>query len=479
MAQILDHLGRPARVSEMREHISRASVGSVRNPFDNFVATGMTPQTLIGVIKAAAHRDHRRYLEFAGEMEKRDPHYFSQLRTRKIAVSGLTRRVVAPSEDAQDVAIAELLTACLNSDGFSTVIKDILDALGKGFSCVEIVWDTDVVEGGRNMWLPKGYEWVNPRFIRYDRNTASIPMLMTNENPDGEELPRYKFIYHQPHIVSGLPLAGGLARQVAAMHLFKSFAVRDWMSFAEVFGMPLRIGRYAPNATPEDVQTLREAVRDIGADAAAVLPNTMEIMFERSGMSGLPGSDDFFELLNNWLDSQVSKAVLGQTMSTDDGSSLSQAQVHNEVRKDIRDADIEAVQDTLNKYLIRPIVDLNFGPRSRVQDYPRVDIYEEEKEDLTALAEALTPFIDRGLPVDAAVILDKFGLELPDAGATLLGPPAMPESSGDDGEEPDEQTEENQIKLAGVLRRIVNAAEGTTNMRHFKKNLGEILRDVQ
>ena len=173
-------------------------------------------------------------------------------------------------------------------------------------------------------------------------------------------------------------------------------------------------------------------------------------------------------------------------MTADSGSSLSQAQVHEQVRQDIRDSDIEELQDTLNRDLIRPIIDLNFGPRPRPQDYPRVDIYEEDEQDLLQLAEAITPFIDRGLPVEVSVILDKFGLEMPDEGADLLGAMAAPSAPGEDEEEDGEgdedkdapEDEEKNIRLAGVIRRIASAAERTTNMRHFKKTLGELLRDV-
>ncbi|MCY1215737.1 hypothetical protein D9M72_275900 [compost metagenome] len=54
--------------------------------------------------------------------------------------------------------------------------------------------------------------------------------------------------------------------------------------------------------------------------------------------------------------------------------------------------------------------------------YPKIVLQVTEPEDLKALADALTPFIDRGLPVGAADILDRFGLAAPESGATLLRP---------------------------------------------------------
>ena len=47
------------------------------------------------------------------------------------------------------------------------------------------------------------------------------------------------------------------------------------------------------------------------------------------------GGDTLFENMARWADEQTSKAVLGQTTTTDDGGSRAQATVRNEVRLDI------------------------------------------------------------------------------------------------------------------------------------------------
>ena len=75
--------------------------------------------------------------------------------------------------------------------------------------------------------------------------------------------------------------------------------------------------------------------------------------------------------LAEWLDRQTSKAVLGQTMTTDDGSSQAQATVHNEVRHDILKSDARQLANTLNRDLIQPYVDLNFGPQPGNRPEPR------------------------------------------------------------------------------------------------------------
>ncbi|MGK4386298.1 phage portal protein family protein [Ectopseudomonas oleovorans] len=64
-------------------------------------------------------------------------------------------------------------------------------------------------------------------------------------------------------------------------------------------------------------------------------------------------------------------------------------------------------------------IDLNFGPQER---YPAHRLRSNRSRGLEALADALGPFIDRGLPVEASAILDKFGLAAPEAGAAILRP---------------------------------------------------------
>ena len=193
--------------------------------------------------------------------------------------------------------------------------------------------------------------------------------------------------------------------------------LKDWMRYAELYGMPMRIGRYGLGAKPDDIAVLRRAVAQLAADAAAILPKDMLIEFQEIANS--TGGAELFEKLAEWLDKQISKAVLGQTMTTDDGSSQSQATVHNDVRLDILKADAKQLAATLNRYLVRLFVDLNYGPQ---ENYPRIVLQVSEPEDLKSLADALAPFIDRGLQVEQSAILDRFGLAAPTAGARLLQP---------------------------------------------------------
>ena len=238
---------------------------------------------------------------------------------------------------------------------------------------------------------------------------------------------------HKPRLKSGIPIRGGLARLAAIAFMVKSYTITDWTAFAEVFGMPLRLGRYGQNASEA-----RHSQADLGGGepghgrgGGAAGHNADRV--HRGGATG-KAARSLYEKLAVYLDKQVSKAVLGQTMTADDGSSRAQAQVHDEVRGDILRSDARQLEDTLNRDMVKPFIDLNYGPQ---ESYPRLMLPVPEPEDIKVLAEALGHLVPLGLRVEASVIRDKLGLPDPEEGAEVLTalaaaaePPEEPERAG-------------------------------------------------
>lgn len=419
-SRILGPDGQPIELGVLTEEVARPTITGIRSVWGYTpIAGSLTPTRLASILTDAVQDWPRDYLTLAEEMEEREWHYGSVLGTRKRAVSGLQVSVEPASDAPQDVKLADAVRELTRSADFGDMVDDCLDAIAKGYSAVEIVWDRSGKE-----WQPT-YTWRDPRFFRYDYATQSKLLLLDDENIMGVPLAPYKFIVHTPRLKSGLPIRGGLARLAAAAYMCKSYTLTDWMAFAEVFGMPLRIGRYSPGATQSDINTLITAVANIGTDAAAILPKSMEIQFE-SLQKTSDGGDKVFMGLADWLDRQVSKAVLGQTSTTDalsGGLNNNTASVHNEVRTDIQIADGKQLANTLNRDLVRPYVDLNYGPQKK---YPRIEIKVIEPEDTTALSTALSLLVPLGLRVGQAPIRAKLGLAEPAKDEEVLQPPAPP-----------------------------------------------------
>lgn len=277
---------------------------------------------------------------------------------RKRQVSGLEITVEAASDSADDVAAADLVRDVIDRDDLEDELFDILDAVGKGFSCTEIIWDTS--EG---QWTVGALKWRDPRWFVFDRNDGETLRL---RGPAGDEdLWSAKWIVHRAKIKSGLTIRGGLARSAAWAYLFKTFTSSDWAIFCEAFGQPLRLGKYGPNASEDDKAALLRAVSSIAADFAAIVPDGMVVDFVEASISG---SIDLYERRADWLDRQVSKLVLGQTATTDaQAGGYAVGKVHDGVRDDIERADARQLAASLNRDLVIPLVSLNLGPRKNIR----------------------------------------------------------------------------------------------------------------
>jgi phage gp29-like protein len=417
-AQLLDHRGEPVRKAELKAEVAAATTSGVRSPTTGYPGDGLTPSRLGAILKEADAGDAIRYLELAETIEERDPHYSGVLRTRRLAVSQLPITVKPASDAAEDVEKAKMVETWLDRDELADEIFDILDTLGKGYSATEIIWDTS--EG---QWMPRRLELRDPRWFRFDRHNLTTPLLLSEQ---GQEMPMpaFKFIFATIKAKSGLPIRAGLARIAVWPYLFKKFTERDWAIFSQTYGQPLRVGKFGPNASEEDKRTLLRAVANIAGDCAAIVPESMMIEFVEAANVG--AAHALYKERAEWLDEQVSKLVLGQTATTDAKTGgLGSGKEHRQVQEDIERADAKALAAVLNRDLIQPWMQLNFGPQ---KSYPRLIIAREESEDLKAFADAVGPMIDRGLEVDQAEVREKFGLSAPKAGAKLMArsAPAAP-----------------------------------------------------
>ncbi|MBT2131216.1 DUF935 domain-containing protein [Aliiroseovarius lamellibrachiae] len=417
---LLDQYGRPIRKQVLTERAAEPGVTSIRNAWANSIASGLTPSRLSAILAAAADGNMHDYLVLAEEMEERDPHYASVLGIRKRAISGIEPIVTPASDSPSDVKIADdVREKIAEHDGFSDLVEDMLDALGKGFSQTEIVW-------GRNKreWWPAEFVHRDPRFFTFDQDTGrEVRLIDERDMVGGLALEPFKWISHKAKLKSGLPIRGGLARLVAFGWMCKSYTMKDWIAFVETYGLPLRLGRYGPSATAEDVEMLFLAVSNIGTDAAAVLPESMRIDFEQ--IASGPGND-VFEKFARWADEQTSKAVLGQTMTSDNGSSQSQAEVHNEVRHDIAKADAKSVCGNINSDLVKPFVDLNYGVQEK---YPRLKLIIEEPEDTDMILRNTFRLVSQGMRVKQSEVRAKLGYSEPDDDDEVMGSPTKPKAA--------------------------------------------------
>ncbi|MGQ2942702.1 MAG: DUF935 domain-containing protein [Blastomonas fulva] len=451
--------GRPMIVDTLRREIAAPSIGSVRSIQSGHPAQGMDPFKLGQILRAAEGGDEIAYFELAEEIEEKDLHILSILGTRKRAICALPIEVDAAGDSPEEQADAELVRDWLDTGVLQLALFDILDAIGKGRSACEIIWKTT-----SSLWTPAKIKWRDPRHFEYDRTTGEDLRLRTNEGP--KRLPAAKFIVHEHKAKSGLPIRGGLARALAWGYLFKNYSIKDWVIFLEGYGHPLRLGKYGPNESEANKRILANALTQLGADAWGSIPETMSVDFIDRKAGTAP--NDLWRSKAEFWDLQFSKAVLGQTMTTDAqaaGMGSGQANVQDGVRGDITDADAVLASATVTRDVVVPMVILNRGPRDK---YPRLRIGRPDEIDAKVDIENARLLVDMGVKIGGTQMRERAGLpapeegELPLAGAVAVATDA---SADEDGvANPGAQVQQLALNGAQIksLLEIVQAVESGT-----------------
>ncbi len=432
-----DAFGRRVNTAALKREQAAPSVRGVRRHDAMHPAAGLTPGRLARILRDSIDGDPENYLALAEDIEERDNHYAGVLGTRKRQVAGLEITVEAAGDDAASVAAADTVREVIDRDGFEDELIDILDGIGKGFSCTEILWDTS-----ENQWRPKRLVWRDPRWFTFDQVDGETPLLR-GDGGQPEPLNPYGWIFHAPKIKSGLPIRGGIARSAAWSFLFKSFTTKDWAIFCEAYGQPLRLGKWGEGATDEDKDKLLEAVSAIGTDFAAIIPQSMAIEFVKADIAG---SHELYEKRADWLDRQVSKLVLGQTATTDAiAGGHAVGKTHDGVREDIETADARQLATTLNRDLARPVVDFEHGPQRK---YPRIRIGRPREMDVEKLVKNVATLVPLGLRVGMSTMRDHLGLPDPDEGEEVLTPARARPELDDDQDGPPAEGKDKQAMSA-------------------------------
>ena len=400
--------------TDLTREIARPAQTGLRSVWQWRPLASLTPAAVADILRRAAMGDARDFLLAADDIREKDLHYRAVLQTRTLAVSGLPIEVRPADESRAAKRAARLVEESIASIDLAGLIAHLMDAVAKGYAVAEIVWATD---GG--LWRPAEIAPREAHWFAWDRDTGRLLRLIDG-SPEGQAIQPYRMICHAPPLASGIPLLGGVARSALWAWVFKSYALRDWARFCELFGQPIRVGKYHAGATPEDVAVLKQAAFGLGSDAAAVIPQEMALELIESG--GKSASADLYHTLIEYLDRQVSKAVLGQTMTTDDGSSLAQARVHNEVRIDLLRADARAISATLARDLVAPLVALNLGDAPP----PALHLAVEEPEDMAALAEQVAKLAAAGVAIPQSWVRERFGIPDPAEGEDTIGGQTAP-----------------------------------------------------
>ncbi len=402
----------------------------------------------------------------------RDPHAASVLQTRYLAVVGkewsMTPaesgvRIGRPIKETQEQKIANFVEQVLCGCNFDQMRMELLQAILYGYYGTEIMW---TIRDG-NIVIDR---FLGKHARRFCFNMDREPRLLTPASMiEGEILPDRKFLIFQ-YGDSDNPYGKGLGQKLWWMTWFKKNGIKFWVIFMEKFGMPTPVGKYPPQAKEQRAKLL-EAIDAIRTETGVVIPDTMAIEYLEAARQG----DGSYLAACEYFDRQISKAVLGQTLTTEIGSTGSYAasQTHNDVRQDIIEADADLLDACLNKALIPWIVDYNFPG---VVSYPKLVTNAGTKPDLEARSRIdKTLSVDIGLPITKTYFYETYGIPEPEEGEEIVEKSSPLIGMGLTGSEP--AFSEGQKKYAPEQQSVERLVESA--MVKAKPAIGQLLRHIE
>ena len=151
------------------------------------------------------------------------------------------------------------------------------------------------------------------------------------------------------------------------------------------------------------------------------------------------GDPDAFALMIDWCEKNQSKVILGGTLTSGaDGKSSTNAlgNVHNEVRKDLRDSDVRQVNSTVTRDLVYAIAAVNGLAPEGVRRAPQFRLNAQEPEDMKAFADSLPKLISIGVRPTVQWAHEKLGIPMAEKDEPVLGAPPAPAPSPDPNKAP-------------------------------------------
>jgi phage gp29-like protein len=296
------------------------------------------------------------------------------------------------------------------------------------------------------------------------------------------------------------PYGLGLAHSLYWPVFFKRNDVQFWLMFLEKFGQPTAMAKI-PAGQIDDPTTRQNAIamlQNIATDAGIVVPDNVVIELLEASRSGSADYAGMFEAMN----ASISKIVLGQTMTTDNGASRSQSEVHERVAQRIVEADSDLLCGSFNMGPVRWWTEWNFPGATPPMVYRNT----EQPENLAERAERDTKIAMLGYEPTEDYINKTYGegwQRKADPIAAMAGALAAPAGQGDPGQDfaegenvalaalrvarrKDQQaifnaakmfSEQHETVTGKRVKQLLQAAEYSDDPETFNRRLDEILAE--
>ncbi len=416
-----------------------AAVG-IRDRYSSYPSYGLTPERLTSILRSADTGDIFAQSELMEEMLEKDMDLAGMFASRRLAVTKCNYDILSDEDDPNGAERADEVQNMLNRiDNFDSAKDDLLDAVPKGFSALEIFWivrdgkyEIEKIEKRHQKQFRYGKvdgtgDPTDLRFVVSPDKTETFRGLVTPEDlsrasVDGISLRDYpairrRFIISHLKARSSDPARAALLRGCAFPWLLNNFSVKWRAEFLEMI-LGIRVGKYDPNQ-PDQMQVLYDALQSLRTDTAAVISkdSIIELMqLEKMGETHKAYGD-----FADWISKRYSIAILGHEGSAKSTpGQLGQNTTALEAKQDLIDADARKVLDEpISNDIIRAYLEFNYGP---LEFYPYHQTDTSRIPDLSKEVEVDLGLQKMGYPITKQYISEKYGRPLPGNDDEILTP---------------------------------------------------------
>lgn len=314
-----------------------------------------------------------------------DPHLYSVIQKRKSGV--LSRKIEFRRNGVPDEKVNEQIS----SPWFLRFIGDALDAEYWGFTLVQFF----INEKG----------WIDYFLVPRKHVDPVLRLIKTRQNDlTGDSFDEYPDLL----MVQGKEPLGILAR-CAPYVIYKRGTVGDWAQFSELFGMPVRKYTYDA-ADPDALNAAMEAAKAQAGAASFFTPEGSNLELVETGNT--TGSSELYSTFVDRCNAEMSKAVLGNTLTTEASETGTQAlgTVHNKVEQQLIHQDALAILNLLNYDMTDIFAKIGVDTEGGEFVYVEETNPEEVKARAELLAQAVNVF---NLPVDDEYLYEQLNIERP------------------------------------------------------------------
>jgi len=386
----------------------------------NRIGGGIGPSEVSRIMQRADQGQPALLIDLFNESRQKDGHLQGICFTREIAVALCDLDFVETEspkrKDKKAIAICRRIVE--EFDNFPTLIEHLTSSFIPGHATAEIEWR----KTSDGLLLPHKATRIHPRefifndtgALRYRRDASDmVGVDLLGDNPG-------RIIQIQRRITGDVQVREGLIRCLVWAALFRNWSLKDWIALGEIGWKPWRIASYMKNASQADIDGLVEMLERLGSSGVAAIPETTKIEVEwPKGMApGTGGSSTHRELLDT-MGREMSKAVLGQTTSTEPGTNGDRAstETRDKIRADICTSEAVTVAASLRSQLFSHAIALNLGADVAVP-VPWFDTY--DALDQLAFAKSVEALCGAGLRIPAKWARDMIGSPEPKEGEEVL-----------------------------------------------------------